>query len=276
VVDVRLDKRSKTLTPVRSINLPVLNERTPGALREKFIAATPEPFAAALADAKPDAAIGEKVARYAALVRPKAERVVGRIGGRFSRDGSGDTAAGRLIADAQLAATRALGARIAFMNPGGIRANFECREPPCDVTFGQVFTAQPFGNSLVVMTLTGGEIKAALESQLRGVSGNPKYLQPSEGFTYTWDAAATHGNRVRDMKLDGEPIDPAKSYRVTVNSFLAEGGDGYDALRDGTNRVGGGPDIDAVVAYLGAADRAPTAPRITRAGDAGRKTEDAS
>ena len=276
VIDVSLDKRTKTLTPVRSINLPVLNDHTPAQLREKIIAATPQPFDAAMREATPDAAIGERVAAYAALVKPKAERVVGRIGGAFARDGSGDTAAGRLIADSQLAATRELGARIAFMNPGGIRANFDCREPPCAVTFGQVFTAQPFGNSLVVMTLTGEQIKTALESQLRGVSGNPKYLQPSEGFTYTWDASATPGNRVRDMKLDGEPVDPAKEYRVTVNSFLAEGGDGYDALGDGTNRVGGGPDIDAVIAYLGAADRAPTQPRVTRVGGVPPKPQDAS
>jgi len=276
VVDVRLDKRTKTLTAVRSINLPVLNDRTPAELREKFIAATPQPFAAAMREAKPDAAIGEKVAEYAALVKPKAERVVGSIGGRFSRDGSGDTAAGRLIADAQLAATKALGARIAFMNPGGIRANFDCREPPCAVTFGQVFTAQPFGNSLVVMTLTGEQIRAALESQLRAPTGNPKYLQPSEGFTYTWDASATPGHRVRDMKLDGEPIDPAREYRVTVNSFLAEGGDGYDAVMEGTNRIGGGQDIDAVMAYLGAAERSPTPPRINRVGVAARKPEAAS
>ena len=273
VIDVRLDKKTKTLTALRSINLPVLNERTPEALREKLIATTPEPFAAALRNAKADTKIAAKVGKYAALVKPKAERVVGRIGGRFSRDGSGDTSAGRLIADAQLAATRGLGSRIAFMNPGGIRANFDCREPPCPVTFGQVFTAQPFGNSLVVMTLTGGQIKTALESQLRGVSGNPKYLQPSEGFTYTWDSSATFGNRVRDMKLDGEPIDLAKPYRVTVNSFLAEGGDGYDAIADGTDRVGGGPDIDALMAYLGAADRSPTESRITRTAV---KTEGAS
>ena len=276
VVDVTLDRKAKTLTAVRSINLPVLNERTPEALREKLIAATPEPFAAALREAKPDAAIGAKVAAYAALVKPRAEHVVGRIGGRFTRDGSGDTAAGRLIADAQLAATKPLGARIAFMNPGGIRANLECREPPCAVTFGQVFTAQPFGNSLVVLTLTGAQIREALESQLRGPAGNPKYLQPSEGFTYTWDASAPAGSRVRDVKLDGEPIDPAAAYRVTVNSFLAEGGDGYDAITEGTHRVGGGQDIDALIAYLGAAERSPTAPRVTRVGDAPRKPEDAS
>ncbi len=266
VVDVELDKKAKTLTPVRSINLPVLNERTPPAVRDKLIAATPEPFAAALREAKPVAAIAEKVARYAALVKPKAERVVGRIGGRFSRDGPGDSAAGRLIADSMLDATRPLGARLAFMNPGGVRANLECREPPCTVTFGELFTMQPFGNSLVVMTLTGEQIKEALESQQRSASGNARFLQPSEGFTYTWDANATPGSRVRDMRLAGEPIDPAKGYRVTVNNFLAESGDGFDALREGTERAGGGQDLDALIAYLGVAERAPTAPRVTRTG----------
>jgi 5'-nucleotidase len=264
VIDARLDKKAGTLTAVRSINLPVLNERTPAAMREKFIAAAPEPFGDAMRAAKPDSRIAAKVEKYAALVKPKAERIVGRINGRFARDGSGDTAAGRFIADAQFAATRALGSQVAFMNPGGIRANLECREPPCQVTFGQIFTTQPFGNSLVVMTLTGAQIKTALESQLRGVSGNPKFLQPSEGFTYTWDSSRHFGDRVRDMKLDGEPIDLGRNYRVTVNSFLAEGGDGYDAIQDGTDRVGGGPDTDAVVAFLAAAERSPSAPRITR------------
>ena len=265
VVDVELDKRTHTLAPVRSINLPVLNERTAPEQRDKLVAATPPPFDAALREARPDAAIARRVEHYASLVKPIAERPVGRIGARFSRDGTADTAAGRLLADAQLAATRSLGARIAFMNPGGIRANLECRSPPCTVTYGEAFTAQPFGNSLVVMTLTGEQVKALLEEQQKGVRINPRFLQPSEGFTYTWQSGAAPGSRVTDMKLDGEPVDPAKQYRVTVNSFLAEGGDGFEVLKDGTERTGGGQDIDALVAYLGAADRSPVAPqRITR------------
>jgi 5'-nucleotidase len=275
VIDVTLDKKTRTLTPVRSYNLPVMNERTPAAMRDKFIAATPEPFAAALRDAKPDTAIAGKVEHYAALVKPKAERVVGRIGARFSRDGPGDSAAGRLVADAQLAATASLGARIAFMNPGGIRANLECREPPCSVTYGQIFTMQPFGNSLVVLTLTGAQIKEALESQQRGTKGEPRYLQPSQGFTYTWDTNGTPGSRVSDIRLDGEPVEPAKSYRVTVNSFLAEGGDGYDAIAEGTDRVGGGQDLDAMIAYLTAAERSPSAPRVTRSSAGPDRKEEA-
>jgi 5'-nucleotidase len=264
VVDVELDRTSRTLRSVASFNLPVLNERTPAALRDKFVAAAPERYAAALREARPDPAIAEKVARYASVVKPIADRPVGRIGGRFTRDGPGDSTAGRLIADSQLEATRALGAQLSFMNPGGIRANLECREPPCTVTFGEAFTMQPFGNSLVVMTLTGEQIKEALESQQRGTTGEPRYLQPSEGFTYTWDAGAIPGSRVRDMRLDGEPIEAIKGYRVTVNSFVAESGDGFDAVRDGTNRVGGGQDIDALMAYLAAAERAPAPPRIAR------------
>jgi 5'-nucleotidase len=124
---------------------------------------------------------------------------------------------------------------------------------------------QPFGNSLVVMTLTGAELKAALESQQRSPNGEPKWLQPSEGFSYTWQSDAPRGERVSEMRLAGEPVLPEAKYRVTVNSFLAEGGDGFASLSGGGSRAGGGQDIDALIAYLGAAERAPVAePRIKR------------
>ncbi len=266
VVDIALDPVKRTmLPPVRSFNLAVLNEKTDPAHREKLAAAAPDPFAAVLRDSTPDAAIAEKVARYAVLSAPKAERAVGRIAGPFTRTGKADSSAGRLIADAQLAATRADGAQFAFMNPGGIRANIECASPPCTVTFGHAFTMQPFGNSLVVMTLTGAQLKALLESQHRTTTGDPKFLQPSAEFAYTWQSDAPPGERVRDMRLNGEPVEPAKSYRVTVNSFLAEGGDTFDILAEGTDRKGGLQDLDALIAYLGAEERAPVAtPRITR------------
>jgi 5'-nucleotidase len=267
VVDVELDRSTRAMLPiVRSYNLPVLNERTEAAIREKVIAGTPEPFRKPLAEAKPDAKIAEKVEAYAALVKPKAERVVARIGGPFthSRTDRADTPNARLIADAQLAATRAMGAQLAFMNPGGVRAGFLCTAPPCPVTFGNVFTVQPFGNSLVVMDLTGEQIRRALEQQWRA-TGEPYLLAPSAGFTFTWINDAPQGRQVSDMRLAGEPIDPAKTYRVTVNSFLAEGGDGFTVFKDGKDLKGGGQDIDALMAYLAAAERSPSpAPRITR------------
>ncbi len=266
VVDVELDPATGTMLPqMRSINLPVLNESTDPVHRERLAASLPEAYAAVLRDAEPDAAIAEKVARYSTLAQPKAERPVGRIAGGFSRGGMVDSAAGRLIADAQLAATRENGAQVAFMNPGGIRSNIECAMPPCIVTFGQVFTMQPFGNSLVVMTLTGERLKALLESQQRSQPDERTVLQPSEGFTYAWQSDAPPGERVRDMRLFGEPVRADASYRVTVNSFLAEGGDGFALLKDGTDRQGGGQDLDALIAYLAAGERAPVpSPRITR------------
>jgi len=207
------------------------------------------------------------VARYAAVVAPKAEQRVGTITGAFVRGGPVDSPAGRLIADSQLDATRAAqngGAQIALMNPGGIRSDLECRgTPPCAVTFGQVFTMQPFGNSLVVMTLTGAQLKSLLESQQKA-GGDMTPLQPSEGFGYTWQSDAIVSDHVRDMRLNGEPIAADRAYRVTVNSFMAEGGDGFITLLKGEARTGGGQDVEALLAYL-KTDRAPiAAARITR------------
>jgi 5'-nucleotidase len=271
VVDLAIDAKTRKVIPAltRSVNLPVVNELTDPAVRERFAAALPAPYADILRNARPDAAIAAQVANYAAVVAPKAQQPVGRIGGNFPRGGPADSAAGRLIADAQLAATQRPetgNAQIAFMNAGGIRSDLECNaEPPCMATFGQVFTMQPFGNSLVVMTLTGAQIKALLEAQQRGAS-DPAFLQPSAGFGYTWQGDAPAGERVREMQLNGQPIGLQQPYRVTVNSFLAEGGDGFTGLTRGTERSGGGQDLDALLEYLkGDALREPVAmPRITR------------
>ena len=170
VVDVVLDPRSRDVDArrTRSINLPVLNDGTDAdpraALREKLAAATPEPYAALLRAQRPDTAVAARVAQYTAIVAPKAGEAVGRIAGRYTRasapGGRSDSAAGR--PDRRCPARRHPraglrgGARIAFMNPGGIRTDLDCATPPCTVSFGAAFSMQPFGNSLVVMTLTGG------------------------------------------------------------------------------------------------------------------------
>lgn len=272
VVDTALDPATRRFVTARtrSINLPVLNEKTEPAVRERLAAAVPAPWGAALREARPDGQVAQLIARYAELTAPTAARPVGRITGLFTRSGAADSSAGRLIADAQLAATQPPargGAQLAFMNPGGIRSDLDCggAPPPCAVTFGQVFTMQPFGNSLVVMSLSGDEIKALLEAQQKPAAAEPSFLQPSAGFTYTWQADAPAGERVRDMRLHGQPLVPAQRYRVTVNSFLAEGGDGFVLLTRGTERSGGGQDIDALMASLAAGVRTPDpTPRITR------------
>ncbi len=257
VLDLALDPKTGDVDRSRTLfrNLPVFNARTEAAHRELIIGQEPAPFAAALRAATPDPAVDARVAQYAERAKPLAERVVGRIGGSFETAANrGSSSAGRLIADAQHAATMAPdrgGARFALMNPGGVRAPLPCRgTPPCEVTFGDVFTMQPFGNSLVVMTLTGAEVKQMLEDQQRPGRENPSFLLPSKSLSYRWVARAPHGQRVQDLRIDGQPVDPNAAIRFTVNSFMADGGDGLSLLRQGRDRLGGELDIDALVAFL--------------------------
>lgn len=124
------------------------------------------------------------------------------------------------------------GAQIAFMNPGGIRAdliydNQDAGEAPGEVTFGEVFTVQPFQNTLVSMDLTGAQMDALLEQQFDNPApGSMRVLQVSEGFSYEWAATAPTGNKVapNSIMLNGAVIDPGATYRINANSFNAEGG----------------------------------------------------
>jgi 5'-nucleotidase len=251
VLDLELDPASGDVIRerTRARNLPVANGLAGDRAADRAFAPWP-----------PDPAVAAIVDHYAARARPLAERPVGRIARAASRAPSagGDSALGRLVADAQLAATRAPergGARIALMNPGGLRADLRCERAaaPCTVRVADAFAAQPFGNALVVMTLTGARLLEALEQQFAGVNaGRPRPLQPSAGFEWAWRAGGA-GPRIVEARLDGVPIDPAARYRVAVNAFLAEGGDGFEAFRAGTERLGGGLDLDALTGWLGAA-----------------------
>lgn len=191
---------------------------------------------------------------YEKLVVPLARRPVGRISAALPRDfaPNGEAALGQVIADGQLAATREAGAQLAFMNPGGIRAALPL--PPDGVLrYEDLFSVQPFYNNLVTMTLTGAQISTLLEQQWIGRSGpNGTMLQVSRGFAYAWDATRPVGQRVvpGSMVLNGQAIDPAASYRVTVNSFLAGGGDTFPVLKEGRNVATGIMDIDALELYV--------------------------
>ncbi len=256
VADLVLDPRTGDVDRARSTqrNLPVFNDKSDARLREAIIAAEPEPYAQALREARPVAAVAQRVAAYAAAAAPRAQRPVGRIAGHFDRQSSTDTSAGRLIADAQWRATQAAergGAQFALMNPGGVRTDLRCPgQPPCTITYGEAFTMQPFGNSLVVMTLSGAEIKQLLEDQQPARRSTPHFLSPSASLSYRWVASAAPGQRVRDLQVNGQPVNPAADYRFTVNSFMADGGDGFKGLQAGRQRLGGELDIDALVAYL--------------------------
>lgn len=168
---------------------------------------------------------------------------------------AGESALGDVIADSQLAATKDKGAVIAFMNPGGIRADLNATAAGNTATFGDLYAVQPFGNTLVVMDLMGAQIKELLEQQFENPSaGQNRILQVSQGFTYSYDSTAPKGNKVdaASIKLNGAALDPAKTYRVTMNSFLATGGDNFAVFKNGTNvlQLPNLVDVEAFSAYL--------------------------
>jgi 5'-nucleotidase len=192
---------------------------------------------------------------YRRLAAPLANRVVGILVESLSKQDTptGETPLGDVIADAQLAATsteRDGKAVIAFMNPGGIRTDLLKKEDG-KVTYADLFAAQPFSNALVTMDLTGAQIKALLEQQWIN-QPKPRILQVSKGFTYTWDNARPVEDRVLadSIKVNGRPLTMEMTYRVTINSFLADGGDGFSVLKQGKNLQYGPSDIDAFSAYF--------------------------
>ena len=273
VVDVEIDRASGDIVRerMRAHNMLVPNgEQTIARLRAAYPPLAPDPKVAAI------------VEHYRKLAAPLAQRPVGRVTADFDRRASagGDNALGRLIADAQLSATRTQGAQLAFTNPGGLRADLQASSGDGIVNYADTFASQPFGNTLVTLTLTGAQLKQMLEQQwgtrssARSSTAQPeraRFLQPSRGFTYTWRSNGSHGERIvaDSMRLNGRAIEPDQTYRVTVNNFLGDGGDGFRVLREGTDRVGGPIDIDALVEHLRAASAlrplAPDrTPRISR------------
>jgi 5'-nucleotidase len=240
-----------------------------------------------------DPTVKNIVASYKAAVSPLANRIIATITADLTAtaNAAGEMQAGDLIADAQLLATQPAnvgGAQIAFMNAGGVR-NPGFVKPaaaayPYDLSYGDAFTVQPFGNSLVTMTLTAQQIKDVLEQQFANCLGQgtaDRIMQISNGFKYSWNSAGSCGTRItsvsftptdlvadpalptvtgptENLVIGGVVQNPTKTYRVTVNNFMATGGDGFATLIGGTSQLGGAQDIDALTAYL-ASFKAPAA-----------------
>ncbi|MGE0285636.1 MAG: bifunctional UDP-sugar hydrolase/5'-nucleotidase [Bradyrhizobium sp.] len=195
------------------------------------------------------------IASYQKVSAPIANRPAGSIVETLSRmpNDTGESPLGDIIADAQLAATAGENtgrAQIAFTNPGGIRSDV-VKSGNGDVTYADVFAAQPFRNQLVTMTLSGKQIKDALEQQWADPK-RPRILQVSKGFGFVWDNGKGDGERIvaERMTLNGAPIDPAARYRVTVNNYLSVGGDGFTAFTEGTDQLTGVYDVDALYNYF--------------------------
>jgi 5'-nucleotidase len=219
------------------------------------------PLAKAAPIDRADPRIAAIVRRYADAARPVADRVVAHLVNAVTAkpDDNKEKPLGDLIADAQLAWARSHGAQIAFMNGGGVRTDLTPR-PDGSITFGQLFSLQPFGNGLVVQTLTGAQIKRLLEQQFLG----PELMEPSAGFAFAYDESRQPGDRIVSATFDGKPVDPSASYRIVTNSFMASGGDNYTVLQEGTDRRDVGIDIDALETYLAAGPAIPGGGRITK------------
>jgi 5'-nucleotidase len=247
-IDLVLDPKTGRVTEARAENLIVRTDRF-----------------------NKDPAQTSLIAVYEQLSAPLAKRVIGKIAAPLTRDESpaGESAVGQVVADAQLAATRAAadaGAQIALMNPGGLRANLTAAADGA-VRYEDLFAVQPFYNNLVTLTLTGAQIVQVLEQQWLS-QPRPRILQVSRGFAYTWDNARPVGQRVvpGSVTVDGKVLDAEATYRVTVNSFLADGGDNFPAFKQGRDAKTGAMDVDAFEQFIArrAQGEAVTFDRIKR------------
>jgi 5'-nucleotidase len=223
-VDLEVDRSSGDVVAARAAVQTAWADDGPGR--------TPDRASAALQS--------EAEARVATQVKRQVATAAAALGRR--QTAAGESHLGDLVADAHRAA--APGAQVAFTNAGGLRADL----PAGPLTWGDLFAAQPFGNELVALTLTGADLLDLLESQWG--PGRQDVLQVS-GLSYGWSAAASPGSKVRGVQVGGVPLDPAARYRVVVNGFLAGGGDGFGVLGRGVDRAVVGADLDALIAHLG-------------------------
>jgi 2',3'-cyclic-nucleotide 2'-phosphodiesterase (5'-nucleotidase family) len=178
-----------------------------------------------------------------------------------AEDRGAESVLGNFIADVQLEAANQPGrpgADIAFMNPGGLRADFLVadiynQEQPGQVTVGEAGAVQPFANTLFTLRLTGAQVKQVLEEQYQPAGSTRPFLAlgVSRGFFFRYDDAAPAGSRISGITLNGNPLDPAGSYRIVTNSFLASGGDNFATLATGSDRTDTGlDDLTALIQYF--------------------------
>ena len=202
-----------------------------------------------------------QVSAYLANVKERSRAALARPLGKLGQASvvrkaseAGESPLGNLIADAVLAATRAQGAQIGFMNNGGIRKDLETSDAALTTNFGHAQAVLPFGNTLVVLDLTGLQLRRLLEQQWqRPSASSATILQVSQGLAYTWDDKRPLGQRIvpGSLKFNGTPVDDNKIYRVVANNFLAEGGDNFPEFAKGTNRVDTQiVDLDALSDYI--------------------------
>ena len=246
-IDIKIDKKTRDVIRSATVSKNVVVTRTVAA----------------------DPVVQKMVDDAAALAAPIGNRPVGSITADLVRTAppSGEQPLGDVIADAQLAATTSNGAQIAITNPGGIRVDLVFKASGTEgdgvVTYAQAFAVQPFSNIMQTITLTGARLDAVLEQQWQPTA--TRILQISASLHYSQNLSQPIGSRVSDITVNGVPVDPTAPYKVSVNNFLAAGGDGFTVFAEGTDLVGGPIDLDAFTAYLTAHPNLapPPADRVT-------------
>lgn len=244
-IDLTLDRTTRKVTAKQADNVMIQSEAYSGSKGDVPLQPAFEAFA-------PRADVAAYVGRYRDAVQVMRERPVGKVSGAAGKPpvATAESQLGNLIADSQLAATRDAGAELALMNNTGIRNDLTVG-PGNVVTFGTIFAIQPFANELKTMTLSGADLKALFEEEFDGQSFDQAF-SPSGNVSYAFDLTRPLGSRVFDIRIDGKPIDPAKDYRLTMNSFLASGGDSFVTFRKGRDVVTGPVDLDALEAWIAA------------------------
>ena len=188
--------------------------------------------------------------------RPLADKVASRPVGTArsaiaaARNAAGESALGDIIADGILDAARAAAGRadVAFMNSGGIRSDLVPSGPNGTITYSDLFNVLPFGNIVMVKTLTGDAIYRLLEQQIPA-----RVLQVSGNFGYSWDPTRPPGSRVNraSVRIDGKPVIATDRYRVAMIDFVWNGGDDFTVATEGTEPAAVGNDVDVFLAYVG-------------------------
>ncbi|MFV8817167.1 bifunctional metallophosphatase/5'-nucleotidase [Haliea sp. E17] len=220
-----------------------------------------------------DAGVSAVIEKWQPLYDSFANEIVGSVTEDINRgpDRATESAAGNLVADAQLWATRDFGSQIAFMNPGGVRSDLVYAQSDSEgdgnVTFGEAFSFQPFNNGLEVLTMNGAQIVSVLEEQCQPAGQDRPFLHlgVSSGFSYDLFKVIENGNcvdvAITNVALNGIPLDMGADYLVAVNSFLADGGDQFFTFPEASNRISWGLDLDALTSFLG--EFSPVAPPPT-------------
>ena len=181
-------------------------------------------------DVTPDPAMLLRVREYEKLLSQELDVEVATLGAPLDSASrvvrGGEAAIGDFVADAMRAQT---GAQIAIINGGSIRGNRQYAAGH-RLTRRDILTELPFGSKTVLTTVTGAQVRAALENGLSQI-GAGRFPQVS-GMVVVANAHAPVGARVVSIEVDGKPLDAGKSYTLATYDFMLRGGDGYGALRD--------------------------------------------